>query len=149
VGLWQLNTIKRVQHAFAARNGLFGALIARTGYVGIKKVFERTYGGLLAMFSQSSTQTPKFKIHEVTGQLGSLWHTNHIRVKLYACVGGCHSQIECLERMQQAHPACFATENLTNIKKITVYLSAPIYGHDGWVAEERPMVGIFSPPYHV
>lgn len=49
--------IKRVQHAFAARNGLFGALIARTGYVGIKKVFERTYGGFLAQFSLGSTGT--------------------------------------------------------------------------------------------
>ena len=43
--------VKRVQHAFAARNGLFGALLARTGYVGIKKIFERPYGGFLAMFA--------------------------------------------------------------------------------------------------
>ena len=30
-------TIKGAQHATAARNGLLGALLARTGYVGMKK----------------------------------------------------------------------------------------------------------------
>ncbi|UKZ81430.1 hypothetical protein TrVFT333_009202 [Trichoderma virens FT-333] len=37
--------VKRMQHGFAARNGLLGAMLAQTGYVGIKRVFEREYGG--------------------------------------------------------------------------------------------------------
>lgn len=131
--------IKRVQHAFAARNGLFGALLARTGYVGIKKVFERTYGGFLAMFSQGSDKTPRFKVQEITKDLGDTWHTQNIRVKLHACVGGCHGQIECLENMQRQYPDCFAAQNIKNIKKITVYLSAPIFAHDGWAPTERPL----------
>lgn len=32
--------IKRMQRAFAARNGLFSALSACSDYVGIRKVFE-------------------------------------------------------------------------------------------------------------
>lgn len=131
--------IKRVQHAFAARNGLFGALLARTGYIGIKKVFDRPYGGFLAMFSQGSEKTPRYIVEEVTKGLGDIWHTKNIRVKLHACVGGCHGQIECLEKMQRQYPDSFAAQNIGNIKNITVYLSAPIFMHDGWAPAERPL----------
>ena len=131
--------IKRVQHAFAARNGLFGALVARTGYVGIKKVFERPYGGFLAMFSAGNGQQPQWKIHEVVAGLGDLWHTQRIRTKLYACVGGCHGQIEVIERLQQKHPQRFASEALSKIAKVSVWLSGPIFAHDGWLPEERPL----------
>lgn len=58
--------IKRAQHAFAARNGLFGALLARGGYEGMRKVFERPYGGFLAMFSAGNDRNPPWKIHEVS-----------------------------------------------------------------------------------
>ena len=131
--------IKRVQHAFAARNGLFGALTARPGYVGIKKVFERPYGGFLSMFSAGNNQAPQFKVHEVAADLVSVWHTSQIRVKLHACVGGCHGQLECLEKMQNAHPKRFEPALLNQIIKITVWLSEPIFAHDGWTAEERPL----------
>ena len=133
--------IKRVQHAFASRNGLFGALLASTGYVGIKKVFERPYGGFLAMFSAGNGQSPQWKIHEVVSGLSKLWHTQRIRVKMHACVGGCHGQIEVLEKMQRAHPDRFSntSDALAKISKITVWLSEPIFAHDGWLPEERPL----------
>lgn len=132
--------VKRMQHAFAARNGLLGSLLARSGYEGIKKVFERPYGGFLAMFSAGNGRTPPYKLDEVTDQLGHLWHTNVIRIKLYACVGGCHGQIEVLQRIQEAHPERFMTERLQveEIEEITVYLSSPIFAHDGW-PPERPI----------
>ena len=141
--------VKRMQHAFAARNGLLGSLLARSGYGGIKKVFERPYGGFLAMFSAGNGRTPPYKLEEVTDQLGQLWHTNLIRIKLYACVGGCHGQIEVLQKMQQAHPDRFARNKLKNIQEITVYLSEAIFAHDGWVPE-RPITatgGQMSAPY--
>ena len=112
--------IKRVQHAFAARNGLFGALLANTGYVGIKKVFERPYGGFLAMFSAGNGQNPQWKIHEVVSELGKRWEIERICVKMYACVGGCHGQIEVIERLQQTCPARFSPEELSKISRITV-----------------------------
>ena len=37
--------VKRMQHGFASRNGLTAAALAASGYVGIKRVFEREYGG--------------------------------------------------------------------------------------------------------
>lgn len=131
--------VKRMQHAFAARNGLFATLLARTGYVGIKKVFERPYGGFLSQFSLGSTTEPKYHVDEVTKGLGETWEINRIRVKLHACVGGCHGQIELLERMQQQHPARFSQDKLHEIKSISVGLSAAIYAHDGWDPDVRPM----------
>ncbi|KAI0384974.1 hypothetical protein F5Y04DRAFT_202875 [Hypomontagnella monticulosa] len=131
--------IKRVQHAFAARNGLFGALLSRNGYVGIKKVYERNYGGFLNMFSQGNGKTPPYDVRKVTEGLGEVWQTTNIRVKLHACVGGCHGQIEAIEKLQKAHPERFAIGNLGHIKSIKVGLSGPIFAHDGWEPQERPL----------
>ena len=44
--------VKRMQHGFASRNGLTAAALAAGGYTGIKRVFERRYGGYLATFGQ-------------------------------------------------------------------------------------------------
>jgi len=72
-------------------------------YGGIKKVFERPYGGFLAMFSLGSKYEPRYKVEEVVKGLGELWHrTELIRVKLHACVGGCHGQIVSCGRVRQA-----------------------------------------------
>ncbi|KAK8033903.1 hypothetical protein PG991_003301 [Apiospora marii] len=134
--------VKRVQHAFAARNGLFGALLARDGYVGIRKVLERRYGGFLAMFSQGSqggAGAPPYDVRRVVAGLGSDWEIWNIRVKLHACVGGCHGQIEALAQLQDHHPERFAADQLKHITKITVGLSGPIFAHDGWEPHERPL----------
>ena len=131
--------IKRMQNAFSARNGLFGALLARSGYVGIKKVFERPYGGFLAMFSQGCGKDPQFKINEVVKDLGKEWHTEIIRVKLHASCGGCHGYIECLQKLQARYQERFADDQLKSIKNITVGLAEPSYAHNGWPPEPRPM----------
>ena len=91
--------IKRAQRAFAARNGLFGALLAWTGHVGIKHAFERPYGGFLAILGAGNGHTLPYRIQEVVDGLNSVWHTEQIRVKLHVCVGGCRGQIECLAKM--------------------------------------------------
>ncbi|KAK3332929.1 hypothetical protein B0T19DRAFT_473702 [Cercophora scortea] len=131
--------IKRVQHAFAARNGLFGALLARNGYVGIKKVFERRYGGFLSMFSKGTNRSPPYDVRRVVEEIGSTWQIFNIRVKLHACVGGCHGQIEAIAKLQADHPERFAAEALGKIVSIKVGLSGPIFAHDGWAPHERPL----------
>lgn len=68
--------VKRMQHGFAAGNGLLAALLARGGYVGIKKVLEREYGGYLAIFGQGSGKGPLYKVGEVTkgsGEKRQIW----------------------------------------------------------------------------
>jgi len=51
--------VKRMQHGFASRNGLTAAALAASGYVGIKRVFERSYGGWLAVFGEGHRTYPK------------------------------------------------------------------------------------------
>ncbi|KAI1359758.1 hypothetical protein F5Y08DRAFT_318836, partial [Xylaria arbuscula] len=136
--------VKRMQHGIAARNGLFGALLARNGYVGIKKVYERRYGGFLNMFSQGNTKTPRYNVQEVVAGLGDVWHTSRIRFKLHACVGGCHGLVEAVDNLQKAHPDRFSGETLANIKNIKVGLSETIFHHDGWAPHERPLTSTGS-----
>jgi aconitate decarboxylase len=134
--------IKRMQHAFAARNGLFSALLARSGYVGIKKVFERPYGGYLSMFSLGSDKDPRYQEREVVKDLGFYWHTMVIRTKLYACVGGAHGLIEAITALQTRHPA--QMNNLATMKRMTIRLSRPVFAHCGWSVTERPMTATGS-----
>ena len=131
--------VKRVQHGFASRNGLLGALLARGGYEGIKKVFERQYGGYLAMFSQGNGKKVQYKENEVVHQLGEYWHTCAIRIKLYACCGLTHGTVEAIENLQREHPHLFVSENIKNIQSISIDLSEATYAHCGWEPHERPM----------
>lgn len=57
--------VKRMQHGFAAQNGLFAALMAKEGYIGIKQVLERQYGGFLSTFGQGSGKDPLYRPDEV------------------------------------------------------------------------------------
>ena len=82
--------VKRMQHGFASRNGLTAAALAASGYVGIKRVFEREYGGWLAVFGEGH--------HPDAGQiyagLGRVWETERIAAKAYAAMGLLHAGID-------------------------------------------------------
>ncbi len=129
--------VKRMQHGFAARNGLFSALLARSGYKGIKKVFERPYGGYLSMFTMGSEQKPRYQEAEVVKDLGTYWHTDVYRTKLHACVGGAHGLIEAIANLQAKHPKCM--NDLSALTRVTIRLSKAVFMHCGWPATERPM----------
>ena len=130
-------SVKRMQHGFASRNGLFGALLARSGYKGIKKIFERPYGGYLSMFTMGSEREPRYEETEVVKDLGTYWHTNGYRTKLYACVGGAHGLIEAITNLQAKHPK--RMDDLSALTSMTIRLSKPVYAHCGWPPSERPM----------
>lgn len=129
--------VKRMQHGFAARNGLFAALLARSGYKGIKNIFERPYGGYLSMFTMGSDRKPRYQVDEVVKDLGSYWHTHVYRTKLYACVGGAHGLIEAIANLQAKHPT--RLDDLSSLTGVTIRMSKPVYAHCGWPATERPM----------
>lgn len=132
--------VKRMHHGFAARNGLLGTMLAWGGYEGIKKVFERPYGGFLAMFGLGSKNTPSSKPEEVAKDLGTFWHTAEwIRLKLHACCGGIHGTIECLAEMQEMYPERLGREKLGEIKEIRIQLSDAVFHHCGWAPETRPL----------
>jgi aconitate decarboxylase len=82
--------VKRMQHGFAARNGLTAAALAASGYTGIKRVFEREYGGWLSTFGEGHHPDPG----QIYAGLGTVWETNRIAVKAYAAMGLLHAAIE-------------------------------------------------------
>ncbi|KAK5991803.1 Cis-aconitate decarboxylase-like protein oryM [Cladobotryum mycophilum] len=127
---------KRMQHGFAARNGLLGAMLARAGYVGIKRVFEREYGGFLKQFSGGNGMEPQYKPEEIFKGLSQEWQMNGVAIKPYATMAGTHNTIDCLIDMRKAHPEVLS--NPQNIDRIVIELSKPAYEHGGWTAK-RPI----------
>ena len=131
--------IKRAQHGFSVRNGLMGALLTRGHYGGIKKVFERPFGGFLAMFSSGNGRDPPYREEAIVHKLGNHWETMHIRNKLYAAVGTSHGMIEIIESMQMSHPARFSRDQLYKIVSVHAAQSHAGFKHDGWQPEVRPL----------
>ena len=131
---------KRMQHGFAARNGLFSALVSMEGYTGIDKVFERSYGGYLSTFGQGSGFAPTFLTDKLTNGLGESWvGLQGIKVKPYASMIATHSPIDCIAALQSKNPDSFA--NPGSIRKITIEQSKAPYAHGGQKVQ-RPLNAI-------
>jgi aconitate decarboxylase len=128
--------VKRMQHGFAARNGLFAALMAKSGYVGIKKIYERPYGGFLATFGRGTGRDPPYLLKEVTKDLGSTWKTYGVRVKPYAAMAGTHCTVDCIRKLQQDYPE--QMEDLESVTSIKYEMAEAAFHHGGWKAE-RPI----------
>lgn len=121
---------KRMQHGFAARNGLFAALITQRGYTDIDQIFERPYGGYLATFGQGSISEPPFLETELVDGLGHDWRgINGIRVKAYNSMAGTHGPIDCIAALQKSHPAKFS--NMHSIRHIQIEQSKAFHAHGG------------------
>jgi 2-methylcitrate dehydratase PrpD len=124
--------VKRMQHGFASRAGLTAAALAATGYVGIKRVFERDYGGWLGVFGECH--------HPDAGQiyagLGTVWETERIAVKAYAAMGLLHAGIAAALQLRSA--GGFTADQ---IDRIDIDMPEAAYGHGGWQAV-RPLAPI-------
>ena len=119
--------VKRMQHGFASRNGLTAAALAASGYVGIKRVFERPYGGWLAVFGEGHRTYPE----DVYKGLGVLWETERIAVKAYSCMGLLHAAIDAARELRPK-------VDVSQIMRIDIDMSEAAYAHGGWKAE-RPL----------
>src|SRR5271168_2792408 len=121
--------VKRMQHGFASRNGLTAAALAAVGYVGIKRVFEREYGGWLSVFGEGH--------HPDSGQiyagLGTLWETERIAVKAYAAMGLLHAAIDAALQLRSEDKM-----QANQIERIDIDMPEAAYGHGGWKAV-RPL----------
>ncbi|MUL79286.1 MmgE/PrpD family protein [Mycobacterium sp. CBMA226] len=118
---------KRMQHGFAARNGFYAAGLAAGGYTGIKRVFEREYGGFLSVFGEGHHPDPT----PLTGGLGQWWETSVIMVKSYAAMGGLHAAIDGARRV---HGELAGQQ----ISRIDITVGETVYKH-GWWAPQRPL----------
>jgi aconitate decarboxylase len=122
--------VKRMQHGFAARNGLFAAILARRGYVGIKKVYEREYGGFLDMFSKGNGKSPQFLIDELTKNLGNEWKTAKVRVKPYAAMAATHGVVDCVRKLQEEYAD--EMKDLEGIESVKLTMGEVAFHHGGF-----------------
>lgn len=118
---------KRMHHGLAARNGFYAAGLAAGGYTGIKRVFEREYGGFLSVFGEGHDPDAA----ALTGELGQRWETTVIMVKSYAAMGGLHGAIDAARELRNS----IAPEDISSVD-ITV--GETVYKH-GWWQPQRPL----------
>lgn len=123
---------KRMHHGFSSRNGLYAAFLASDGYTGIKRVFERDYGGFLSTFGEGH----KPDANQIVEGLGELWETERIVIKPYAAQGALHASLDALFTLAAQHP--FRPEEVVSIE---IALSKAAY-HHGWWQVERPLTPI-------
>lgn len=123
---------KRMHHGFAARNGLYAATLAAGGYTGIKRVFEREYGGFLSTFGEGHDPDPA----AVIAGLGEQWEVERMVIKRYAAMGGIHSPLDALFDAASQRP--LRAEEIENIQ---VNVTHATY-HHGWWRPERPLTPI-------
>jgi 2-methylcitrate dehydratase PrpD len=121
---------KRMHHGLAARNGFYAVGLAAAGYTGIKRVFEREYGGFLSVFGEGHDPDAS----QLTAQLGQRWETATIVVKCYAAMGGLLGAIDAARKLRNSvAPA--------DISKIDITVGETVYKH-GWWTPERPLTPI-------
>jgi 2-methylcitrate dehydratase PrpD len=123
---------KRMHHGFAARNGLYAAFLAAKGYTGIKRVFEREYGGFLSVFGEGHSPDAS----KITSGLGERWETQRIVVKPYAAMGALHAPLDAIFDIMSKRPL-----KSEEIDHIDIDMSHAAY-HHGWWKLERPITPI-------
>ncbi len=123
---------KRMQHGFAARNGLLAATLAAGGYTGIKEVFEREYGGFLSTFGEGHDPDAS----QISSELGERWETSVIAIKPYAAMAGLHAAIDAAREILLEGPL-----DPDEVKAIDIFVSEPAFHHGGWRAE-RPLEAV-------
>lgn len=123
---------KRMHHGFAARNGLYAAHLAASGYSGIRQVFERDYGGFLSTFGEGHAPDAG----QVAKDLGRHWETPRIVLKAHAAMGGLHAGLDALFALLAKRPLA-----AQEIERIDVDLSHAVY-HHGWWPLQRPITPV-------
>ena len=122
--------VKRMQHGFAARNGLFSALMVSNAYTGICSVLETPYGGFISTFGSGGTRDPPTTPERITEGLGRSWELQKINVKPYASMAATHGTIDCIRIVQEQYPD--ALQDISAIEEIVVEMSEPAFKKGGW-----------------
>jgi aconitate decarboxylase len=125
--------VKRMQHGFASRNGLFAALVALQGYTALKDVLEVPYGGFVSTFGYGGKDTTP---ERTTEGLGKKWIIMDIIVKPYASMAATHATIDCIRKIQDEHPNTL--DDVDAVAEIKVEMSNPAVRKGGWVPK-RPV----------
>ncbi|KAF4632478.1 hypothetical protein G7Y89_g5646 [Cudoniella acicularis] len=102
--------VKRMQHGFAARNGLLGTLLARGG--------------------KGNGKEPQYLLDEITKGVGEEWKTENVRLKPYAAMAATHAGIDCVRKLQEQHPV--KIKDLKEIKSIELHMGEVSFHHGGF-----------------
>ena len=121
--------VKRMQHGFASRNGFTASVLAAGGYVGIKRVFEREYGGFLSVFGEGHSPDPT----QIGHALGTVWNTDSITVKPYAAMAGLHPGIDAAKAIRAERPI-----DPDKVRSILIEVGDANFQHGGFVIQ-RPI----------
>jgi 2-methylcitrate dehydratase PrpD len=116
--------VKRMHAGRSAQSGLYGALLAASGFTGIIDVFETEYGGFCSTFSRS---TDRYDLEQLSSGLGERFETLRISLKFYSCVGSNHTTLDAIRNMQARHPF-----GANDIDRILVHGSRVTVDHVGW-----------------
>jgi aconitate decarboxylase len=116
--------VKRMHAGRASQSGLYGALLAQSGFTGIQDVFESEYGGFCTTFSRSPD---RFRLPELTAGLGETWQTMGVALKFYSCVGSNHTTLDALRELRAERPF-----DAKEVKRIVVHGSQVTLDHAGW-----------------
>ncbi|WP_194925006.1 MmgE/PrpD family protein [Catenulispora pinisilvae] len=121
---------KRMQHGFAARNGFYSAALAATGYTGIDQVFEREYGGYVAVYGEGHPTD----VEAIVRGLGESWETTMVMVKSWAVMGGLHGAVQAAQALRERIGG-------RGIERIDIRVGDVVY-HHGWWQPRRPLEAI-------
>ncbi|AMM20021.1 hypothetical protein AX769_07395 [Frondihabitans sp. PAMC 28766] len=113
--------VKRFHAGRAAQSGVYAALLASRGYIGIRDLFEAEYGGYLGTFS------PRVDASWLTRGLGSTWETLAVGFKPYSTNGSCHPSIDILRSL-------YAEEGVRrdDVASVEITVSTATVKHVGW-----------------
>lgn len=123
---------KRMHHGFSSRNGLYAAHLAAAGYTGIKRVYEREYGGFLSTFGEGHQPDHS----QIAAGLGQHWETERIVIKPYAAMGGLHAPLDVLFDIDGQRKL-----RAGEIEGIEIDMAHAVF-HHGWWKLERPITPI-------
>src|SRR5262249_43417469 len=123
--------VKRMHAGRASQSGLYGALLAESGFTGIEDVFESEYGGFCTTFSRSRD---RFDLGQLTAGFGEVWQTMGVALKFYACVGSNHTTLDALQEIRTKRPF-----DVDQVEKIVVHGSQATADHVGWKYEPKSL----------
>ncbi len=116
--------VKRMHAGRASQSGLYGALLAKSGFTGIVDVFEAPYGGFCTTFSRSRD---RFNLDELSAALGERFETLRVSLKFYSCVGSNHTTLDAVSDIRQRRPF-----TIDELDRIVVHGSQVTVDHVGW-----------------
>jgi aconitate decarboxylase len=115
--------VKRMNHGFSARNGFYAAALAAGGYTGIKRVYERDYGGFLSTFGEGHSPDA----NQITDRLGEVWETERISIKPYAAMTAHHASLDAILALRRQHG--FTANDIVGVD---IGLAHALYHHGYW-----------------